>query len=406
MASSSTGPGRITIGLLAGFAALAPMSIDMYLPALPTISAQLDATPAAATATLSLFFIGLAAGQLIIGPISDRAGRRPPLIIGLAIFTLSTALAATSATVGQLIAARLAQGLSGAAVTVSGRAIVRDMFDHRGTARFLSMLMLISGLAPVLAPSLGSALLSAGSWRLIFMVTAVVGLIFLIGTVLALPETRHHQARMEARQDHPLRGYVRLLSERRLLGYLFTAAFNSACFFTYLASAPLVLMQVYGFKPWAFSLIMAVNAVGLVGASQLNRWLLRSRQPDQLLRVSARNSILLAVPFFAFAATMTGGLFVLLPLVFAVVASNSVIQTNTMAGALSVDPTRSGSIAALFGAIGFGAGTLCSFIAGLLFDGTPRGMMAMIGVGLVGTALAIRMIRTSAEDTAAETSAA
>jgi len=389
-------PGRLTIALLAGFAALAPMAIDMYLPALPAISAAMRAAPAQATATLSLFFTGLALGQLLVGPLSDRIGRRPPLVGGLMLFIVGTLAAAAAGSIGQLIAARLAQGIGGAAVTVSGRAIVRDMFDHRGTARFLSMLMLISGLAPVLAPSLGSALLAAGSWRGIFLFTGAVGALFLVGTLVALPETRGIEARRTARRDHPLRTYIRLLGNRRLTGYLLAAACNSGVFFTYLAAAPLVLMQAYGLKPWWFSTIMAANAIGLVGSSQINRWLLKTRMPDHMLRVSARNAALLAIPFLAFAGTLAGRLPVLLLLVFAAVASNSVVQANTMAGALSVDPAQSGSTAALFGATGFGAGTLCSLVAGLLFDGTPRGMAAMIGIGLIGTATALRFMAVPA----------
>jgi len=392
MQSTTGRPGRVTVALLAGFAGLAPLSIDMYLPALPSISATMHAAPAQATATLSLFFTGLAAGQLFIGPLSDRIGRRKPLIGGLALFILGTFVAAAAGSIGQLIAARLVQGIGGAAVTVSGRAIVRDMFDHRGTARFLSMLMLISGLAPVLAPSLGSALLSIGSWRVIFLFTGALAVLFLVGTAFSLPETRSHEARSAAWQDHPLRGYWVLLRNRRLLGYLLAAAFNSGCFFTYLAAAPLVLMQVYGLKPWWFSLVMAANAIGLVGSSQINRWLLRTRSPDHMLRVAARNAAFLAVAYFLFTVTLFGGLSVLLALVFCAVASNSVVQANTMAGALSVDAARSGSTAALFGAIGFGTGTLCSLIAGLIFDGTARGMMALIGLCLIGTAVTVRFL--------------
>ena len=385
-------PNVTVTALLAGFAALAPLSIDMFLPAVPKLSAELTATPAQSTATVSVFLAGVALGQLLAGPFSDRVGRRAPVIGGLAVFLAGAIMAAVAPSVEVLLAARLAQALGASSVSVTGRAIVRDLFDHRGVANFLSTLALISGLAPVLAPAGGTAVLGAFGWRAIFLCTAVIGAILLVGAALRLPESRSAEAEADARARHPFATLVILLKNRRLLAYLLGAAFNSAGFFTYLASAPLVIMKSYAVAPAMFSGVIAMNAVGLVGASQLNRLLLRRFSPDAVLKAMSVASLINALAFGGLAITGAGGLPALLVLVFAAVSSTSIVQANTMAGALSVDPRRAGSIAALFGAAGFAAGTVASMIAGALYDGSERAMATVIGVSLAGVAIALRAI--------------
>lgn len=385
-------PNLTVTGLLAGFAALAPLSIDMFLPAVPKLSAELTASAEQSTATVSVFLAGVALGQLLAGPLSDRIGRRAPVIGGLAVFLAGALLAAVAPSIQVLLAARLTQALGASSVSVTGRAIVRDLFDHKGVANFLSTLALISGLAPVLAPAGGSAVLGAFGWRAIFLCTAVFGVLLLAGAALRLPESRSKEAESDARARHPFATMLILLQNRRLVAYLLGAAFNSAGFFTYLASAPLVIMKVYEVHPAQFSGVIALNAVGLVGASQLNRLLLRRYSPDAVLRAMSAVSAINALAFGALAVTGVGGLPVLLVLVFAAVSSTSIVQANTMAGALSVDPRRAGSIAALFGAAGFAAGTVASMVAGFLYDGTERGMTIVIGASLLGVCIALRAL--------------
>jgi MFS transporter, DHA1 family, multidrug resistance protein len=365
--------------MLVVFATLAPLAMDMFLPGVPAIGRDLRVSPGAATATVSAFIAGLAAGQLFAGPLSDRIGRRPTILGGLALFMAGSILAALVDSMPLLLLGRLIQALGASAVTVAGRAIVGDLFSHRDSARVFSTLSLVTTATAIFAPSLGSALLVLGTWRLTFLFMAAASGAMLALSFCRLDESRSAETEKKARGTHPLVIYLRLLQDRRLLGYLLAAAFNSACFFTYLGSAPLMIMNVYGMKPSQFGLIFAVNAAGLAGASQLNRWLLRRHSPDVLLLGSAPTAALLAIAFFTFALTLWGGLPTLLLLVFFVVAGTISVQANTMAGALSVNPNIAGSIAALFGATAFGAGTIASIAAGLLFDGTARGPAVVIG---------------------------
>jgi DHA1 family bicyclomycin/chloramphenicol resistance-like MFS transporter len=398
--ANSAAPSRMTVALLVSFAALVPLAIDMFLPGAPIVVRDLQASPQTATAMVSVFFFGLAIGQVFVGPLSDRVGRRPPIIIGLSVFLIGSLIAATASAAGTLLAGRLLQALGASAVMVTGRAVVRDLFDERGSARFFSLIVLIGGLAPILAPVAGAGLLALAGWRAIFLVLALVAAASLAGAVHILRESRSAETEAQARASHPAQAYLTLLRNRRLNGYFLAGALNGGCFFTYLANAPLILMNVYGFNASMFSLIVAINAIGLVGGAQLNRVLLRTRSPSEILSVCAVFAAGLALLFVIFAATLLGGLPAFMALIFIVVASTSLVQANTMAGALSIDPTRAGAAAALFGALSFGAGTGLSLLAGALFDGTPRGTMAVIAISLIGNAAALRFLALPTNDEA------
>ncbi|GLT00770.1 Bcr/CflA family drug resistance efflux transporter [Sphingobium jiangsuense] len=379
---------RKEIILLATFGAIAPLAIDMYLPAMPALAANLGISARLAGQSVSVFLIGIAAGQLVTGPLSDRLGRRPMILSGLALFTLASLVAAMATAFPVLLAARLFQALGACAVMVSGRAVVRDRLDARESARLFSLLALIGGMAPVLAPMIGAGIIQFGEWRLIFLVMAAFSLLTLLFAFPVLTESRSAATAANARFEHPFRSYVALLRNRQLLGYLATAACNSAAFFTYVANSATVLIDGYGMTPRAFSILFAANSVGLVCANQINRRLLRTRMPAQVLRLSARNALVFASALLLFAATGAGGLPVLVGLLFLVVASIAPVQANTMAGGLGVDPLRSGSTAALFGATTFTAGAIASWIAGLAYRGDGGGLAVVVAFCLVGSALA------------------
>lgn len=381
-------PWRLVL-LLGALTAFAPMSIDMYLSSLPSIGRTLSAGPNDTQATLAAFFAGMAIGQVFYGPASDRFGRRLPLLVGIGVFIAASVVCALAPNIQTLIAARFVQALGGCAGAVIARAVVRDRFSHTDTARVLSLMTLIMGLAPVLAPQLGGVVQYVAGWRGVFWTLAGFGLLIALWVTIALAESRSVETEAQARSENPLRAYRALFGMRRLMGYAIAGALNGAVLFTYISGAPDLVMGTYGHSPLVFNLVFAFNAVGIIGASQINRLLLRRSTPDQVLSKASIASIIAAMLLSIAAWTGWGGQWTVLPLLFAALSTYGLMGGNTMAGALSVDPRRTGSVSALMGSASFGAGALASWVGGLLHDGTSRPVAGVMFACLVGSALSI-----------------
>lgn len=381
-------PWRLVL-LLGALTAFGPMSIDMYLSSFPSIARTLQTGPEQTQATLAAFFAGMAIGQIVYGPASDRFGRRLPLLVGIGVFFAASVVCALAPNIETLIAARFVQALGGCAGPVIARAVVRDRFSHTDTARVLSLMTLIMGLAPVLAPQLGGVVQYFGGWRGVFWTLVGFGALIGLWVTISLAESRSPETEAQARSENPLRAYVALFGMRRLMGYAIAGALNGAVLFTYISGAPDLVMGTYGHSPLVFNLIFAFNAVGIIGASQVNRLLLRRSLPDQVLSKASIASIVAALLLTLAAWTGWGGQWTVLPLLFCALSIYGLMGGNTMAGALRVDPRRAGSISALMGSASFGAGALASWAGGLLHDGTPRPVAAVMFACLVGSALAI-----------------
>ncbi len=379
LARSAKAPVGLVV-LLGALTAFGPLSIDMYLPSLPQLALALHASDAAAQETVSTFFIGIALGQLVYGPVSDRYGRRGPLLFGIALYLFATLCCAFAPDMGLLLVFRVLQALGGCAGMVIARAVVRDRFPPEEVLHVFALLMLVMGLAPILAPILGGLILLVGDWRWIFGVQALFATVMGVAAFVSLDESRSSATAAQARGETPLKAYAALLGERRLLGYLLTGAFSGAALFTYVSSSPGVVIGFFHVKPQAFGWVFGLNAIGLVGASQINARLARRWATDAILEranlaVFVVSLILLACALFNFG----GALGVLAPL-FLIMAGLGFNQANASAGALNVDPLRSGATAALLGAFSFGVGAAASGVAGLLHDGTPRPMAEVIAV--------------------------
>lgn len=378
--------------LLGSLTAMGPLAIDMYLSTLPAIGQSLRATPASTQATVSTFLAGMAIGQLVYGPWSDRVGRRVPIMLGVVIFIAASVACALATSVEQLLAARFVQALGACAGAVVSRAVVRDTFDHTETARTLSLMMLIMGLAPILAPLLGAALLAFGGWRLNFWFMAAFGIVVGVIAVLRLKESRSEATARQAASENPFQSYAALLRQPRLVGYALAGALNGATLFTYIATSPSLIMGTYGYSAALFPWIFGLNALGIVGSGQINRMILRRVHPDRVLSVASRIAVGLGVALMIAAYTGIGERWTVLPLVFLVFCSLGFMQGNTTAGALNVDPLRAGSISALMGAVGFAAGALASTLAAVLHDGSARPMALVMILALAGSALALRFL--------------
>jgi DHA1 family bicyclomycin/chloramphenicol resistance-like MFS transporter len=375
--------------LLGSLTGMGPLAIDMYLPSLPAISASLHASPGAVGVTLAAFFAGLGIGQFVYGPLSDRIGRRPPLIFGMGLFVAGAIGCALAPSVGWLVLARFAQALGGSAGQVVARASVRDRFGHQMAARVLSLLILILGLAPIIAPIFGGYLLVVGSWRSIFWFQAGIGALVLIATLLRFDESRTQAVHEHAKGESVWSAYRLLLSNPKIIGFTLAGTFNSGAFFSWIALSSYLLIEVYGVSPQNFGWWFGANAAGFIGMSQVNAHLLRWWMPEEVLVRARLASIAAAMVVVIDAYTGFGGMLgVIIPL-YVTLGSFGLVGPNTQAAAMNVDLKRTGTISSIVGGASFAMGTVVSSVAGYLHDGTPRPLAVLILVMILASSAAL-----------------
>ncbi|WP_051796407.1 multidrug effflux MFS transporter [Streptomyces sp. NRRL S-87] len=373
VAARPSRPAPRMVLVLGALSAFGPLSLDMYLPGLPQLAGEFGATASDAQLTLTACLLGLALGQLVAGPLADAWGRRRPLLWGLAAYAVGSALCAFAPSVGALTGLRLLQGFAGGFGIVISRAIVSDLYSGTAAARVFSLLMVVNGSAPILAPLLGGQLLRLTDWRGVFWVLSLVGTLILAGAALVIGETLPPESRGARGFGATVRGFGALLRERRFVGETFTAAFGFGALMAYIAGSPFVLQQVYGLSAQQFSLVFGANSIGIVAMGQLNARLLRRLSMRALIgcgvALSGTGATLLLV------SALSGlGLPGVLPALLMIVSSVGLLGPNTAALALQGRPRTAGSASALLG--------LCQYALG--------GLMAPL-VGLSGAASALPM---------------
>lgn len=375
--------GRRLVVVLGALTVVGPLAIDMYLPALPQIARELGVDMGGVELTLSVFMIGVAVGQAFYGPIVDRWGRRGPLLIGMGVFTVAAVACARAESLGALLAWRLVMALGGSASMVVPRAVVRDFFAERESARLYSLLMLILGVSPILAPTVGGQLLEFTGWRGIFWAMAGLGVVFAVAVAGWLPESLPRERRVPLEVGRALCTYGRLLVDRRFIGAALAAGCTLGAIFTYVAGSPAVFIELHGLTPAQFALVFGFNGLGLVVASQVNRWLLRTHAPRVVLAgaflAMAGAGLLLAVA----GATGWGGWLALVVLLFITLAAAGVIFPNIAALAMAPFGEVAGSASALLGTVQFAVGAGAGALVGLLHNGTAVPMTA----GVAGCAV-------------------
>jgi MFS transporter, DHA1 family, multidrug resistance protein len=384
--------GRAQVVLILGaLSAFGPLSIDMYLPGLPELGRSLDAPAWAVQLTLTACLAGLALGQIVAGPLSDRFGRRGPLLVGVAAYAVASALCALAPSVEVLVVLRFAQGIAGAAGIVIARAIVRDMHSGVAAARFFSLLMLVNGLAPILAPVIGGQVLAVTSWRGVFVVLTAIGVLLFAATATGLDETLAPDKRHPGGVGETLRTFGRLLADRTFLGHALACGLAFGAMFAYISGSPFVLQDIYGASPQLFSVMFACNALGLVAASQANRALLLRFEPLQILRTALAVQALGGVALL-FVVASGGGVWGIVALLFVVVASLGLVFPNATALALADHPRVAGSASGLLGVLQFIVGAAAAPLVGVAGTATALPMALTIAVLGVGGVLSATMV--------------
>lgn len=372
--------------ILGSLSAFGPLSIDMYLPSLPSLSRDLGASASAAQLTLSACLLGLAVGQVIAGPLSDTLGRRRPLLVGLVAYILASLFCVVAPSISILIGLRLVQGTAGAAGIVIARAIVRDKYSGIAVARFFAILMLVSGIAPIAAPVIGGLLLRFTSWRGVFIILAILVTLMLLAVITGLGETLPPERRQSGELRTTLATFRRLLTDRLFVGYTLSCGLSFAAMFSYISGSPFVIQDIYGLSPQAFSLIFGTNALGIGMMGQVSGRLVGRVSPRRLL-AGALTAIAIGGAALLLAVIASSGLIGILPALFVVVASQGMVFPNATALAMADYPRTAGSASALLGVLQFALGAAIAPLVGVAGPTTALPMavvIAALGVSALG----------------------
>lgn len=374
----AAGGGATLLVLLGTLTAIGPLSLDMYLPAFPAMTRDLGADQAGIQLSLTTCLIGLAVGQFVTGPLSDRWGRRRPVLIGVAAYTVLALACAAAPSAPVLAAARFAQGLAGGMGVVVARAVVRDLYAGRAAAKYFSRLTLVFGVAPVAAPSVGSLVLRFGDWRAVFLTLAAIGLLLTVAVARRLPETLPAERRSTGGLAATARTMRSLAADRVYLGYALTQGFAFAGLFAYISGSSFVFQDVFGISAVAFSLVFGLNALALVATGQANARLLDRFSPRRLLATALVVGVVAAAGVLA--GALAGSLAVVAVALFAFVGSLGMVTPNSTALALDAHARHAGTAAALMGGVQSVVGALAAPLVGLGGEGSAVPMAVVLAV--------------------------
>lgn len=384
--------------ILGALSAFGPLAIDFYLPAFPAMAQAFASDEKHVQATLAAYFLGLSIGQLAYGPVADRFGRRKPLMFGVTLFTLASLACAYAPNLDTLVVARFIQALGGCAGMVLSRAIVSDKCDPVASAKVFSQLMLVMGLAPILAPMLGGVLVNLAGWQSIFLALSLFSAGCLLAVSLGLPESLpEHIPRQPL--SGALRQYLRLLADRVFLGHALTGGIAIAGMFAYIAGSPFVFIKLYGVPAEHYGWLFGTNAAGFILVAQVNARLLAKRGPAFLLGRAVWLYLVAGLVLLGVAALRPAQLWPLLVPLFICIASLGCIIPNASACAMSGQGARAGSASALMGCVQFSVAAGAAALVGLLHDGSAVPMAIVIslcGALVVSVALLTRRLQAKA----------
>ncbi|WP_114836007.1 multidrug effflux MFS transporter (plasmid) [Agrobacterium tumefaciens] len=381
---------RRLVPILGLLGAIGPLSIDMYLPGMPQIAYSLNIGEGAVQFSLMTFFAGLMIGQLFFGPLSDALGRKSMICAGLSVFIVASVGCGLADTAMQFCLWRFLQGLGGSVGFVIGLAIVRDLFSGRAAAGLISLVMIVQGVAPVVAPMLGTAIIAVAPWPMIFLALAVFGTVCLFLVCLKLPETRAADFRGGRRPMKAVRTYGTLLVDRQFLPYACVLSFAMAGFFAYLAGSSFVFISIHELSPTMFSVLFGINAVGLMVGAQIAPRLMTMYAPQRIIQVALAFYTSAAIAVTAIDFVSGADVILTAASLFIVIASMAFVMPLASALTLESFGAISGTASALLGAMNFAAGTVATLFVAVFADGTARPMMTTITVcGIAASAAAM-----------------
>ena len=385
-------PLALLIVILASLTAFAPLSIDMYLPSFPQIAQDFRVPVATVELSLATFFVGLAFGQLFYGTATDRFGRKKPLYVGLTVYCISSLACAFAANIETLIILRFFQALGACGGIVIARATVRDLFDHTESARVFSLLLLVMGVAPILAPLAGGYVALVFGWHWIFAVVAVVSAVCLLAVYQFLPETRQPNPNFKLSKSFQI--YGRILTDKKFLAFTLAGGLAQAGMFAYITGSPFVFIELFEIPAQSYGWVFGANALGLITVSQINGKLVRVHNPTKILRACLFATAIFSVILIA-AGVFNFGFWVVMIPIFLFVASLGMISPNATAGALSEQSENAGAASALIGSLQYGLAAIAAALVSFFNNGTQLPMTAIIGVCGIAAFLAFNLLHGS-----------
>jgi len=379
-------PGPLFIAALGVLMCFGPMAIDMYLPALPAIGLAFNVGQDKVQWSLSAFFLGFGVGQIVWGALADWLGRRRPVAAGILLYGIGCIGCSLTNDIGHLAVWRFVQALGACAGPVLARAMVRDVFGRDRAASVLSLMMLVMGVAPMVAPLIGGHILLLGTWRTIFWVQACFVVVAFAGLV-SLPETLPVGRRRPARIGGMVYAYVRLLADRRYLGYALSSSFIYGGMFAYVSGTPFVYIELFGVRPENYGYLFGVNIVGMIIVNTVNSRVVLRFGTDRVLRMGCLLAAIVGLALLGFAITGIGGLVTIASTLFLFMALTGMIAANAMAGGMSILPEIAGSASALTGALQFVFGAIAGSAVGSLANGTAVPLAGVICACGIASAL-------------------
>lgn len=379
MQETPTGKGRLALAFLLGIlAAFGPLTIDMYLPSFPQIAADLGTNASLVQLSLTACLLGLASGQLIIGPVSDAKGRRSPLLIGILLYIVASIICSTANHIAVLIAGRFMQGFAASAGIVISRAIVRDMFSGKQLTKFFALIMLINGVAPIFAPVVGGGILTFAEWNGVFIMLSILGALIALLVFFRLKETLPPERRTVNSVKHMVSNYGILLKDRRFMGFALVQGFMMAGIFSYVSGTPFVYQDIYEVSPQVFSILFGVNGLGIMFATHMVGRYAGVIPENTFLRtgiyIASVSALILLIM-----TIIEGPLFSIVIPMFLFVSSIGLIGTTSFALAMETQGERAGSASALLGLLPFILGSMAAPLVGIAGEtAVPMGISMFV----------------------------
>lgn len=372
------GKRRIVILILGLLSAIAPFSIDMYLPGFPAIAADLHTSVDMISYTLASFFIGVCIGQLICGPLLDRYGRKRPLYIGMSLYVFASIGCSFSRSAEMLIICRFFQALGGCVTMVAPRAVIRDLFPVHESAKIFSAMILILAVSPIIAPTVGSFLIAGFGWYAVFLVLGLITLLVLLAVVFYLPESRPPDPTFSLKAADILSSFKKVLRNHQFYIYTMSGSIAASGLYAYLAGSPFVMLKLYGVNERQYGLIFAIIASGLIGSSQLNNLLLKKYKSAQIVIVTLSIQTLIGCMLFLGAVFNMLNLYSTVTLIFLFLSCQGFNFPNSAALSMAPFTKEAGSASALMGAIQMGLGALAAAMVGMLNASSAKPMTGVM----------------------------